>query len=71
MQRIDLEQPMMSVKHLVPLAIRIAVPSSPDGVSGGMPQSIPRIHTYVQIDFLPEQLKQQVLLALQVVRDSM
>lgn len=71
MQRIDLEKPMIATRHLVPLAIRIAVPSSPDSVNGGTPQSIPKITTYVQVDFLPEDLKQRVLLALQIVRDQM
>ena len=59
MQRVNLEQPIMASQHLVPLAIRIAVPSSPDSVGGGMPMSVPKMTTYVQLDVMPEELRQR------------
>lgn len=68
MQQVDLYQPMMASRvGAPPLVLRVGVQHNVNNVEGGVPMGAVRPEEYVLLSALPEEIKQRVILAVQVM----
>ena len=68
MQKVDLYQPFMAEKvGPAPLVLRVGVTPSVDHIQGGTAHGIVKAENYVLMSALPDELRQRVELAIQVL----